>query len=159
MNGGGEEKDLNAYELMKRYNMNPHEENGKYICCHYEDNSGKRPASGSIYYYVSPGEHTNFHKIDCDEYWIFNAGSVLELWIVGLDGEISIRYLGITKDAEPIAYMKAGEIFASRLSSYADDGTFVTCITVPRFEQEGFEMYSREEIIKMFPKSEAFWIA
>lgn len=148
---------MRANDLADRYRMARHIENGRFVCCHYADDSGNRPASGSIYYHVSPGERTAFHKIDCDEYWIFNTGSTLELWIIGLDGKVRTRRLGIEEGSDPSVYLKSGEIFASRLCSGAEDGTFLTCITVPRFSEKGFVMYERDEIISICPDAAGFW--
>jgi len=148
---------MRADELSGRFEMAPHAENGKFLLCHYEDRSGRRPASGSIYYYVSPGERTEFHKIDCDEYWVFNAGVTLEIWVIGLGGKLQLRRCGTDAGAEPVVFFGAGEIFASRLGSDAPDGTFVTCITVPRFTEEGFTLLRREEMVTQYPETAAFW--
>lgn len=148
---------MRAEELAKRYAFEEHVENGMFIETDYEDTEHERPYSGSIYYYVRPGERTQFHRIDCDEYWCFNAGETLELWVIGLDGKLSIKYCGITEGAEPNVRFAAGEYFASRLTKKATDGCFVTCITVPRFTYDGFEMLEQQEAIKLFPETEKFF--
>lgn len=148
---------ISAEELISRYNADPHIENGQFIECHYPAEGDIRPASGSIYYYVKPGERTQFHKIDCDEYWSYNAGSTLELWVIGLDGKLRIKHCGITEGAEPTVRFAAGEIFASRLHEDAPDGSFVTCITVPRFTYDGFQMLQKEEITRLYPETAEFW--
>lgn len=55
--------------------------------------------SGSIYYFVAPGEITEFHRIDCDEYWCYNAGSPLEVWSVK-DGVLKKMVCGITENGD-----------------------------------------------------------
>lgn len=148
---------MKAEELMKRYAMDAHRENGKYLEVHYDYDGTGRAASGSIYYYVAPGEHTRFHKIDCDEYWIYNAGENLELWVIDLEGKLHIKHCGLTEDAQIVVRFAAGEIFASRLPASAKDGCFVTCITVPRFTYEGFQMFGENQMKKQFPETAAFW--
>jgi len=148
---------MRADELAERYAMGPHVENGRFCLCHESAGCGQRPASGSIYYYVSPGERTEFHKIDCDEYWIFNAGCALEIWVIETDGALRIRHCGTAAGAEPKVFFRAGEIFASRLSENADDGAFVTCITIPRFSEEGFTLFRRDEMVRRYPETAAFW--
>ena len=148
---------VKAEELIKRYNAGEHVENGLFIECHYAAEGNGRPASGSIYYYVKPGERTQFHKIDCDEYWSYNAGGTLELWVIGLDGKLRVKYCGITEGAEPTVRFAAGEIFASRLDKDSPDGTFVTCITVPRFSYDGFQLLEQEEITSLYPDTAKFW--
>ena len=148
---------MTAYDLAKKFGMKIHEEKGLFIERHYEDKTSKRAASGSIYYYVDKDEKTDFHKIDCDEYWCYNAGSTLELWIINTDGKLIIRKCGISDDAEPAIYIPSGSIFASRHFSDCNDGTFITAITVPRFKYEGFELFSKYEMIKKYPFVSDFW--
>ena len=150
-------KQVTAKELVKKYEMQKHEENGMFIECNDDINEDKRHPSGFIYYYVSPGEKTEFHKIDCDEYWSYNAGSTIELWVINLEGKLNIKSCGIGKNAEPTVLFKKGEIFASRLTENASDGCFLTCITVPRFSYDGFEIIEKENIIKEYPKVKEFW--
>ena len=148
---------MTSYNLAKRFGMKVHEEKGLFIERHYESKSPERAASGSIYYYVDKDEKTDFHRIDCDEYWCYNAGSTLEIWLITADGKLIIRKCGITEDAEPTIYIPKGVIFASRHSNNCIEGTFVTAITVPRFKYEGFELFSKEEIINKYPFVSSFW--
>ncbi len=147
--------DMTANELRKRWRMDPHAENGAFIETHYRDDSGERPASGSIYYYVSPDEKTEFHVIDCDEYWCYAEGSPLEIWMFSPDG-LSVKRLGTEEDCEPTVYIPKGTVFASR-GTGGEDGTFLTCITVPRFCYEGFTMIGKEEMLRRHPQSAAFF--
>ena len=146
-----------AKDLIKRYSMQQHIENGAFIERHYACDTTGRASSGSIYYYVSPCERTEFHRIDCDEYWCYNAGDDLELWSFDKDGVLHRQLLGTGEGAEPVAYFARGEIFASRLPAKCTDGTFVTCITVPRFSYDGFELIEKEKMIEMYPESALFW--
>lgn len=148
---------MRADELIKRYPVDPHAENGVFIERHYESDKPGRADSGSIYYYVAPGEITKFHRIDCDEYWCFNAGSDIEVWSFTEEGVLKKHTLGISEHAEPVVFFRRGEIFASRLSKNSDDGSFITCITVPRFTYEGFEIFEKERMIKLYPESSDFW--
>lgn len=148
---------MKASELMKKYNMGQHVENGAYVEKHYISDEPGRAASGSIYYYVAPGEKTEFHRIDCDEYWCHNAGADIEVWSFTPEGALKKYVLGTSEDAEPFVFLKRGEIFASRLSAQSTDGAFITCITVPRFTYEGFEMIEKAEMLERYPRSADFW--
>lgn len=148
---------MTADELCRRFSMDAHIEKGSFAERHYPHDGAGRPASGSILYYVAPGERTQFHRIDCDEYWIYNLGAPLELWIVDTDGKTRKRMLGVEADCEPFVYLPKGVVFASRQSERAADGTFVTCITVPRFRYEGFTMLSEEEMREKYPETAAFY--
>lgn len=147
---------ISAEMLMRRFDMAPHAENGAYIEKHYEAEPSKRAASGLIYYYVAPNEITEFHRIDCDEYWCYTEGAPLSVCKIDESGKISIVKLGVETDCEPVIYFKKGVIFASKsLSAY--EGTFLSCITVPRFSQSGFELFKREEILASFPEAKSFF--
>ena len=148
---------MKASELMKKYAMELHIENGTYVEKHYPSDKPGRPDSGSIFYYVAPGETTQFHRIDCDEYWIHNAGSDIEIWSFSPDGKLNKFVLGTSASAEPLVFLKRGEIFASRLSETNQDGAFLTCITVPRFTYDGFEMFDKETMIELYPEAAEFW--
>lgn len=148
---------MRASELMKKYAMDRHVENGAYVERHYPSDKPGRADSGSIYYYVAPGEITKFHRIDCDEYWCHNAGADIEIWSFTPEGILRKLLLGTSEAAEPFVFLKRGEIFASRLHADSMDGAFITCITVPRFNHEGFEMIDKEEMQKIYPESSDFW--
>ena len=148
---------MRASDLMKKYAMDRHAENGAYVEKHYHSDKPGRADSGSIYYYVAPGEVTKFHRIDCDEYWCHNAGSDIELWSFTTEGVLRKHVLGTSGSAEPFVFFRRGEIFASRLRADSPDGAFITCITVPRFTYEGFEMIGKEEMLRRYPESSGFW--
>lgn len=148
---------MTAEELAKRFGMKVHLEHGLFVERHYKYDGNDRPASGSIYYYVDANERTEFHRIDCDEYWSYNAGSTLELWIIMPDGKLQISKCGITNDAEPTIYVPKGAIFASRHAKNVNDGTLITAITVPRFKYEGFEIFTKEQILSRYPQLSTFF--
>ena len=146
-----------AEELMKQYGLSDHVENGAFLECHYESSEEGRPSSGSIYYYVSPDEYTKFHYIDCDEYWCYIKGSPLELWMIDEDGKVSREKLGIEAGCKPLLYFKKGVKFASRHFRKEEEGTFLSCITVPRFSDKGFTLCEDGEILRDYPETEEFF--
>ena len=150
-------KKITAEELKKRFGLEKHPENGAFLEKHYESDPMERAASGSIYYYVGPDEITEFHVIDCDEYWCYVAGAPLQLWQIDSQGNSSVTMLGVNEDCLPFVYIKAGTLFASRHGRGEKEGTFLTCITVPRFDYRGFRIIGREEIMKFNPNLRAFY--
>ena len=146
---------IKAEELMKRYSMEPHVENGSFVERHYESDPAVRAASGLIYYYVAPNDTTEFHRIDCDEYWCHIAGAPLEICTIDESGRVSVSKFGTEEKCEPVIYFKKGVIFASKSLS-VNEGTFLSCITVPRFSPEGFELFRREDIVSAYPEAKAF---
>ena len=148
---------MTAKELAERYHLTAHPENGSFLERHYENVGEGRAASGSIYYYVAEDERTAFHRIDCDEYWCYNAGSPLDVWQIDPKGGLTVTRLGTDEGCEPLLYVRTGTLFASRHGEAYADGTFLTCITVPRFRYEGFTMLSREEVLELCPAAEEFF--
>ena len=149
---------MTAKELTERFGMSAHPENGAFIERHYAHEGSGRAESGSIYYYVGPEELTAFHVIDCDEYWCYAEGSALEIWIVDpADGRVEVKCLGVDGGCEPFVYIRRGLIFASRHRDKSADGTFITCITVPRFDYEGFTMIPDSEVREKYPLTEKFF--
>lgn len=146
---------MTAEELVKRFGMSAHAEKGAYIEKHYEHTDG-RAASGSIYYYVGADELTEFHVIDCDEYWCYTEGAPLEVWLVSPEG-ITVKNLGVEENCEPFVYVPKGTVFASRHAADSNGGTFLTCITVPRFDPAGFQLVPKEELLKNHPEAEEFY--
>lgn len=148
---------MKAEDLVKQYRMIPHEENGFYLERHYEAKEKGRPASGSIYYYIGAKEVSQFHVIDCDEYWSYNAGEPVEIWQITPEGKLYKNLLGIGLGLEPLVHIPAGNMFAAKHFENAVDGTFVTCITVPRFKYEGWRLVPKKEVLETCPEAKAFY--
>ncbi len=81
----------------------------------------------------------------------------MEIWAVTQSGEIEVRRLGISEGAEPTVLLRKGEVFAARHRDITADGTFLSCITVPRFDYAGFRLVDRETVIHICPKTADFF--
>ena len=148
---------ITAEQLHKRYKTEKHIENGNFIEKHYESNEEGRPSSGSIYYYLAPNIKSEFHKIDCDEYWCYIKGESLEIWIIDKKGKIIIKKFGIDEGCEPMIYFPKGVIFGSKSLSISNEGTFLSCITVPRFTYDGFTLFKQKEMEEIYPETKEFY--
>jgi len=149
---------MRADELAARFSLEPHVEGGSFVEMNEAVPEGmERAPSGVIYYHLGSGEHSDFHVLDSDEYWLWHAGSTLEIWIVGDDGSMCIRRLGAEKGAEPCILIKAGVVFGARHTAGAGDGTFVSCVTVPRFSYEHYRILPKTEMLEKYPDSSAFF--
>lgn len=147
---------VSANELAARFNMQAHEEGGSFFELEPRD-TDTRSACGSIYYHLPQDQVSDFHQIDCDEFWAYSAGDTLELWVIGTDGTLSIELLGASEGAQPLIKIAAGCIFAARHTGAIDDGTFLSCITVPKFSYQGWRLFSQDEILQRYPQAAAFW--
>ena len=147
-----------ADKLSEIYGMTPHMENGLYRLMRYAHTPKARASSGSILYYVGAEEHSIFHSIDCDEYWAYNEGEPLELWVVYPDSSFSVVLLGTCEGAIPLTFVPKGSFFAGRHRKGSTDGTLVSAVTVPGYiEGHSNTIYTREEMISRFPFIEDFW--
>lgn len=147
---------ISANNLATRFDMQAHEEGGSYLELEPRD-TDTRSACGSIYYFLPQSQTADFHQIDCDEFWAYSAGDTLELWVIDAEGNLSIELLGVDEGAQPLIKIPAGCIFAAKHSGHIDDGTFLSCITVPKFSYEGWRLFSQDEITQRFPQAAAFW--
>lgn len=138
-----------AETIAERMSMSPQEEGGMVLENHYPSKTSGRAQSGQSYYYVAPNVATAFHRLDCDEYWTYHAGSELEVWIIDEEGNLTRELLGISEASKPCIYFQKGCVFASKHLASAETGTLMSCITVPRFSQEGLCILSKTEVIDL----------
>ena len=150
---------MRADEIAPRFGLEPHMEGGSFRELDEPVPEGApRAASGVIYYHLGPQEHSEFHVLDSDEYWLWHAGSELEIWSIAPEGDVRVQRLGIGEGAQPCVLMKAGVIFGARhLSGDRSDGTLVSCVTVPRFSYENYRILPREEVLEKYPSAAAFF--
>ena len=150
---------MRADELALRFGLEPHMEGGSFVELDepVPEGMGRAP-SGVIYYHLGKDEFLDFHVLDSDEYWLWHAGTALEIWMIGEDGKLKICRLGIDEGCEPCVLLKAGVIFGARhLPGSCDDGTMVSCVTVPRFSYEHYRILPKAEITEKYPETKAFF--
>ena len=148
---------MDAAKLAERLGMSPQEEGGLLKENHYPSAGPERAASGQSYYYFKPDVSTVFHTLDCDEYWVYHAGANLEVWLIDPDGNLEVRQFGALDGAELCIYVKKGTAFAAKPVDPSSGGTLITAITVPRFDQQGFQLLDRKQIITLCPAAKAFF--
>ena len=144
-------------DMIARFGLEPHVEGGSFREVYRDATQMERATSGIIYYYLGPEEHADFHVLDSDEYWLYHGGGTLEVWSVGTDGGMRVEKLGMEAGAEPCVMVRAGVIFGARHVPGAQEGTLVSCITVPEFSYEQYRILSKEEMMETYPDSEGFW--
>ncbi len=145
-------------DFIARFGMEPHVEGGYFrLLDDHEATADDRHSSGVIYYALTPGEHADFHALDCDEYWLYHAGSTLEVWIYDQQGQLRIERLGLTEDAQPCVLVRAGELFGARSAAGAKETTLLSCVTVPQFTYDNYRLLRREEMLKEHPDAAPFF--
>ena len=148
---------LEAEKLAENLHMSLQEEGGLVRENHYPVPGPGRASSGQSYYYFRPNVPTQFHTLDCDEYWVYHAGRDLEAWIIDPEGNLDVRRFGASEGAELCVYLKQGVAFAAKPIGTADTGTLISAITVPRFSDAGLHLVSKEDILRLCPAARAFY--
>ena len=110
----------------------------------------------AIYFLMSSGKISAFHRILSDELWFFHSGS--SLLIHQLDNKIGLQThrlgLDFEKGDRPQITIPAYSWFGSEVEDY-DSFSLVSCTVAPGFDFMDFEMGDREKLVKEYPKHQA----
>ena len=135
---------LDAKDVIKELNMQPHPEGGWYIQTFRDEDGGKdngsRGNSTAIYYLLEKGQRSHWHKvIDAAEVWLWHAGDTLELSISD-DGKQVVKHalgMNLMSGERPQCVVGAG---AWQSAVPMGAWTLVSCTVAPGFEFSSFEM-------------------
>lgn len=131
--------DLGAKGVIGLLDLRPHPEGGHFRETFRDRAEDGRAASTAIYFLLTGGEISHWHRVDAAEVWHWYAGAPLVLEI-SADGQtkIDIR-LGADLSAgeRPQAVVPAG---AWQSATSLGEWTLVGCTVAPGFESSGFEM-------------------
>jgi predicted cupin superfamily sugar epimerase len=155
-------------ELVRRLDLKPHPEGGFFSETYRsaervmrdKDGGGSaetRSASTAIYYLLSDGAHSAWHRIKSDEVWHFYAGEPLNVHVLDETGALVTHKLGNAlthADAVFQAVVPAGLWFAAEC---ADPATFalVGCTVAPGFEFSEFELADVDALKARHPQHAA----
>jgi uncharacterized protein len=132
---------LTASDVIARLELRPHPEGGYYretfrdLRC---DGQG-RSRSTAIYFLLTRGNRSHWHRIDAPEIWHYYAGSALALQIAHEGCSTHIVRLGpdLATGERPQAIVPAS---AWQCAETTGDWTLVGCTVAPAFEFAHFEM-------------------
>tara|TARA_R110002049_G_scaffold275545_1_gene453624 strand:- start:1610 stop:2107 length:498 start_codon:yes stop_codon:yes gene_type:complete len=140
----------------------PHPEGGYYKEMYRSDHKvsanilengleGDRNISTAIYFLITEGNFSAFHRIKSDEVWHFYYGEPLIVHVIDLDGSYNKLIIGLDleKGQTPQAVVPAGAWFASEsLGEYS----LVGCTVSPGFDFKDFELAKHVELMDKFPE-------
>ena len=145
-------------ELTSKYNLQPHPEGGYFAETYrsaktVEAEYGTRNASTAIYFLITPGCVSRFHKIAADEMWHFYIGGPMTVVEISTDGTLTKTTLGqdVLQEQKVQHLVKAGTWFGS----FPNKGTtfsFVGCTVAPGFDFCDFQLGSRSKLIDEYPQ-------
>jgi predicted cupin superfamily sugar epimerase len=129
-----------AADIIRRLRLTPHPEGG-----HYRETwrapaqPGERASGTAIYYLLSAGERSHWHKVDAAEIWHWYAGAPLELRMSAEAGQVITLQLGNRLESGQSPQLV---VPAHHWQSAASLGewSLVGCTVSPGFEFEGFTM-------------------
>src|ERR1700761_9337611 len=132
---------LSAADIIARLELRPHPEGGHYRETFRDkrvDDKG-RAHSTAIYFLLTRGERSHWHRIDAVEVWHFYAGAPLTLKIAHDGGAPHHVTLGpdVARGERPQAIVPAG---AWQAAESTGDWTLVGCTVAPAFEFARFEL-------------------
>ena len=133
--------------LKEFYDLKAHVEGGSFsevYTAPFEKEG--RPLAGSIFFLLDAGEISHFHEIDCDEIWYYHEGCGMRITLLSDNGVERYLLGGNPQNGErAMVVIPKGRVFAAE--NLREDGyTFVSCVTVPKFEYAGFRLLRRDEI-------------
>jgi len=136
-----------AAELIRTLALRPHPEGGHYGEVFRsirrvrpvlpDGRDVERAALTTIYFLLTAGEHSRWHRVRSDEAWHWYEGDPLELLRLDDAGPRSVRLGPTAQDTRPAAVVGADWWQAARsLGEY----TLVGCSVAPGFEFEDFDL-------------------
>jgi predicted cupin superfamily sugar epimerase len=144
-------------ELVKQLHLKPHPEGGYYAETYrsllaVETPFGQRPISTSIYFLLTAGNFSAFHRIKSDEGWHHYEGDTVHIHVLHADGAYECILLGKNSEHGEVqqAMVPAHAWFASECvgkNGYA----LVGCTVSPGFDFQDFELADRNQLIQEFP--------
>ena len=128
-----------AQEVIAELGMQPHPEGGWYVQTFRDTAGGERGHSTAIYYLLTSGQRSHWHRVDADEIWHWYAGAALRLTLSQDGRERASHILGnsLGQNERPqIVVPKHHWQMAESLG----DWSLVGCTVSPGFRFEGFEL-------------------
>lgn len=149
-----------AEEIIAQLGLQPHPEGGYYRevfrspqeVTHPDPALGTRSACTSIYFLLTAGDFSAFHRVRSDEIWHLYAGGPLELFVIGQHGEFARERLALDLGAgfQPQITVPANCLQAARPAANVP-WALCGCVVAPGFDFADFAMPSREDLLISFP--------
>lgn len=114
---------------------------------------GERPFSTAIYFLITAGNFSAFHRIKSDEMWHFYDGAGLLIHELTTDGAYHEHRLGLytAKVESPQLMIPANSWFASEVMP-SGSWCLVGCTVSPGFDFADFEMGTELGLLETYPE-------
>lgn len=120
--------------------------------------SGARYASTAIYYMLTAGDRSRFHRLRSDEVWHFYLGDPLQVVELTESGSIQVTILGTDFAAGqvPQHVVPAGRWFGA-CPAPGSNFSLVGCTVAPGFDFADFDVAARDDLLVAYPDA-SDWI-
>lgn len=129
--------------LVHLHNLLPHPEGGFYR------ETYRSEFSTGIFYLLTKGQKSSFHRIKSDEMWHFYNGDSIS--IVEITDKGAIKETLLNKDN--VQYVVPANVW---FGAYLPDGSeyaFTGCTVAPAFHFSDFEIADKASLLKEFPNA------
>lgn len=150
-------------DLIRILELEPHPEGGFYKQTYRSTGSisqealpksysGSRNFSTCIYFLLTSGNFSAFHRIHQDEIWHFYEGSTLSLHTISPEGNHKRHLVGnnLLAGEHPQVVVPGGHWFAAEITN-RDAYALVGCTVAPGFDFQDFELAERDQLAARFP--------
>lgn len=116
-----------------------------------ETPQGARYYYTSIYFLLTKGNPSHFHRLKSDEVWYYHTGSALAVHLLHPDVHYEVIKLGANPENGEVlqAVVPKDVIFGSDIP----DGDFalVSCMVAPGFDYRDFELFTKAQLLDRYP--------
>ncbi len=143
--------------IIEKLDLLPHPEGGFYKETYRSSeniDSGKRQLMTSIYFLLTSSNVSKFHRIKSDELWFFHSGSPLIVHTLNENGHTeSVVGFNLVNGEQPQFMVPKNTIFGSTVQNQGIY-SLVSCVVAPGFDFTDFELFTKEDLLSIFPKHE-----
>jgi len=147
---------LDKKTIISRLHLEPHPEGGffKRTITTGNDGTGNRFITTCIHFLLEHNNPSSLHKVDVDEYWIYNYGTS-DIFLKGFsaDGQRDAFTLQMGHGSMQWQHLiHKNTWFGARTVNDSDDAyALVSCICTPGFDFSGFVLGDRDRLIASYP--------
>ncbi|NQZ57121.1 MAG: cupin domain-containing protein [Lentisphaeraceae bacterium] len=142
---------MTAQHYIDTFNLNAHPEGGYYQETYRADEViGNRSVCTVIYFLLTQGQISAFHRLKSDEFWYYHDGAPLDVFIIDQQGQLHEHKLGLGENCTPQLLLPKNCWFAAR--SRQDSFTFISCSVAPGFDFADFELAEKALLVEEYPK-------
>lgn len=114
--------------------------------------SGERQLATSIYFLLTHGNHSRFHRLAFDELWYFHDGDPISVHTLIPEKGLVTHTLGLNPDQNQslTCLIPALTIFGAEVSQ-PQGFSLVSCVVNPGFDFQDFELLTASDLLEAFP--------